>query len=390
MLVFIGRSGVGKTSTIAQLATKHFVVYMLCSALYARASPGFPPDSNYLEMGREINNFFTTTSTFSWNRLKELDEKRKAKAYARTQVEILARFLFLRLLLEQDAELTPRNFFFYQLQAAGREAIAKLVTECANYKAQSVAGMLETTKHTLKNLLGPKHALIFAVDEAHIADEVLRDKLISPSALAKEKVVTEISLLTVKTNTGLSESMFDKRRGDVFPQYRRGYLTLLRAVLSHLGCPVILAGTEFSLCDAERVYTSIGKPDRLVKIVHFPVVSSSQVFSLLNSALDLSDCKIKDDQLLLLEGRTRFTARVITALFELPYTSNNTKQEMLDKAIEQSLQQNAVDISNKVSSSKCHFESMELCSQEHFAKSVDDAFKSEGYVSYREGTVDQQ
>jgi len=126
--------------------------------------------------------------------------------------------------------------------------------------------------------------------------------------------------------------IFDERTGLVYARYRRGYLTVLNAALSRMGCSVVFAGTEFSMADADRVYPSIGKPERIVKITSFPLVRDPT--ALFQNVLDLSNCRIDDEHLSKLIGRARFVAKVIAELFAASDNPKKTKQEVLKLNLE--------------------------------------------------------
>ena len=140
------------------------------------------------------------------------------------------------------------------------------------------------------------------MDEAQDADAVLMSKLISPSLVLTQKSRNPPSFLDKYAHVEL--------------EYRRGFLTVLSAALDRLIFQKtwLLAGTELSLANAERVGSSVGKPELIDKITEYPQASEDDVLSRLDALIDLSGCSIPQEQLQLLSGRNRLHMKVIEAL----------------------------------------------------------------------------
>ncbi|KAF9080036.1 hypothetical protein BGX29_005673, partial [Mortierella sp. GBA35] len=118
-----------------------------------------------------------------------IDEKVKARARARVELEFLARLLFLQLLLNHIPDLEPRQFFHEQTTTEGASTIGTLVYKLREYDTLTIEAMRRVTETNLHSRLGARgRGLVIAVDEAQVTEnDILAGKLISPSALIKNK-----------------------------------------------------------------------------------------------------------------------------------------------------------------------------------------------------------
>ena len=146
-IVSIGVSGTGKTTSIFDVAMKHFVMYLECNVQGGQAvSVGeMTSDRNFMSMVEDINRMYSSNDT------QEIFEM---KALQRIQVEILSRLLYLRALFKLKADLTPQEYLLGQL-TGGQNTISELVKELKYLSFENGQMMLFEVCHDLElNFLG--------------------------------------------------------------------------------------------------------------------------------------------------------------------------------------------------------------------------------------------
>jgi superfamily II DNA or RNA helicase len=188
--VMVGRSGCGKTATIVRLARKHFVIYMCCENPLIGLPPLEFPDPNFRQMVMELQKSVIQSIPVPKDIAEFLQRDQDAKRIAREHVEleILARLLFLRGLFEIEPNLTPEQFFIEQQTETGGDMIEELVDKCRAYESSTISRMIEEVKKQLAPLIKDK-SVVIAADEAQLADTIMRQMLISPTALASQNTV---------------------------------------------------------------------------------------------------------------------------------------------------------------------------------------------------------
>lgn len=257
VVAMVAPSGSGKTATVIDLAIKHFVIYCVCCSPSPIISLGFK-DPNFITLAEDVERIYRTIINREQGGSRDpvdIDTDVKAFAGERVKLEILARMLFLQLLLNNNPDLDPRQFFHEQT-TGGAETIARLINKLREYDNITIQSMLREVQAKLHSLLVPKRlALVIALDEAQVAESsILAGKLISPSALAQ--------------NWNNPSLLFDKNQ--IQPRYRRGFLMPLSATLSNIRATLVILDTALSLQDADHVYSAIAKPTNFSKITDFP------------------------------------------------------------------------------------------------------------------------
>jgi len=157
----------------------------------------------------------------------------------------------------------------------------------------------------LNVLKGYQQNLVFAIDEAGLAQEFLYGVFRSP-----------------KSN------------------HKRGMLTALVESLMEMKVSTIYAATNRSLGMGETLQSDIGKKDISVVISNFEVTNEMSNRANLGRLVNLEGCDLNTIKgfELLLSGRSRFYASLLTELAELePNGGNLTKQEVLTMAIQRSI-----------------------------------------------------
>ncbi|KAL1920655.1 uncharacterized protein VTP21DRAFT_1032 [Calcarisporiella thermophila] len=333
VVALIARSGSGKTATVVDLARHHFVVYVVCSDPHSRKPPGFQ-DPNFKKLAKEAYDFHRRVyekSPESFDQVLFKDSTLKDLIEDRINLEFLARLLFLLMLFDINSDLSPEQFFREQT-TTGISTIGKLVGALRVYDNITIQAMLQQVQDIIAEKLGNR-GLAIALDEAHIADEyILKGQFIAPSAVNKSEEDLMDNKLMLKSI------------------YRRGFLTPLCSSLSTIRATLIVLGTSLSLGNAEHVYTAIGKPENFLKIVNFPSSDGEDVERMLKRTLNLDDCVIADAKRQKLSGRARFGTRVIKELSALCDSGTGSKQELIDKSMDQTIQLLRVDLVAEIES----------------------------------------
>jgi len=194
------------------------------------------------------------------------------------------------------------------------------VGKLRQYDTTTISNLLQ--EDLTKHLYSQSQGLVIALDEAHIAEKrILAGKLISLSALLRnEKILNQ--------------------KNELEERYQRGFLTPLCATLSsNMHATLVVLGTSLSLLDADHVYTAISKRINFERITNFPSINEQDVDNLLKKAIDLSDCEIPPAKRQRLTGRPRFSANVIGHLMEKNDSDTDTKQDVLNCAIDSAIDQ---------------------------------------------------
>ncbi|RUO96863.1 hypothetical protein BC936DRAFT_141333, partial [Jimgerdemannia flammicorona] len=324
-VAIVARSGSGKTATVIHLAKEHFVIYVVCESPYSR-TPDFN-DTNFRRLAKEVEGLsYCLQAPFQvgddtqkyMDDIRKYDSQLKLLASERVELEFLARQLFLKLLFRKYPQITPEEFFREQINK-GSITIGKLVGNLREYDPQTIHNMLIHVGNDLQTFLNGR-ALVIALDEAHIAEtDIMHDKLILPWAI------------THKVN-------FLERNGTIRSDLRRGFLTPLCATLSEMCATLVVLGTSLTLMYANHVYSAISKPDdRFAKVTSFPSCDELQVELLLGKIIDISDCEIPPEKKRRLRGRFRFTTSIVNEITKGVHDDSQSKQEILDEAIDSSI-----------------------------------------------------
>ncbi|KAH7055030.1 hypothetical protein BKA57DRAFT_501557 [Linnemannia elongata] len=264
VVAMVAPSGSGKTATVVDLASKHFVIYCVCCIPSPTISPGFK-DPNFITLAKDVERIYRSVLDKKQGALREpqdIDSEVKALVGERVELEFLARLLFLHLLLQNKPDLQPQQFFREQT-TSGSSTIGKLVYKLREYDNHTILAFLDKVQTKLRSLLVPKRlGLVIALDEAQVAATgILSEKLISPSALIKNR-----------------NALFDSKN-QIKSKFRRGFLTPLSATLSNMQATLVILGTALSLQDADHVYSAIAKHTNFSRITDFPRFDENDAMS---------------------------------------------------------------------------------------------------------------
>ncbi|KAG9067627.1 hypothetical protein KI688_012412 [Linnemannia hyalina] len=186
VVAMVAPSGSGKTATVVDLASKHFVIYCVCCIPSPTISPGFK-DPNFITLAEDIESMYRAVIHRNQGRsqdAKDIDFEVKALAGERVKLEFLSRLLFLQHLLDNNLALEPLQFFREQT-TKGALTTGDLVYKLKEYDYNTIQAMLSKVQDKLQSILVSKRlGLVIALDEAQVAvTGILSEKLISPSAL---------------------------------------------------------------------------------------------------------------------------------------------------------------------------------------------------------------
>ncbi|KAF9159109.1 hypothetical protein BGX20_003103, partial [Mortierella sp. AD010] len=172
------------------LASRHFVIYCVCCVPSPTISPGFK-DQNFINLVKDVERIYTAIIEREHGSMREpqdIDYLVKDLVGERVEMEFLARLLFLQLLLNNNLDLQPQQFFREQT-TKGASTISNLVRKLKEYDNDTIRSMLDQAQTNIRGLLLPRRlGVVIALDEAQVAaTRILAGKLISPSALIMNK-----------------------------------------------------------------------------------------------------------------------------------------------------------------------------------------------------------
>ncbi|KAF9081937.1 hypothetical protein BGX29_004175, partial [Mortierella sp. GBA35] len=202
VVTMVAPSGSGKTATVIDLATRHFVVYCVCCSPDSAVSLDFK-DSNFITLAREVERIYRT-------------------------------------IIDKEQGGLRATAVFREQTTGGASTIAKLVYKLRDYDISAIHAMLREVQTKLHTLLVPRRlGLVIALDEAQAAvTGILSGKIISPSALVQ------------------NQDILLDHKNQIKSQFRRGFLTPLSATLSNIQATLVILGTTLSLQDADHVYSA--------------------------------------------------------------------------------------------------------------------------------------
>ncbi|KAF9992912.1 hypothetical protein BGZ79_002501 [Entomortierella chlamydospora] len=192
VVAIVAPSGSGKTATVIDLASKHFVIYTVCCIPGPSISPGFQ-DPNFITLSKVESIYRDVIHRNQGGLLDavDIDSEVKARIGYRVTVEFLARFLFLLHILDNNPALEPRQFFCELTAEGGALTISDLVNQIRDYDDRIIRAILSQVQSRIRRHLLPRQlGVVIALDEAQAAaNDILPGKLISPSALAKHRKI---------------------------------------------------------------------------------------------------------------------------------------------------------------------------------------------------------
>ncbi|KAK5808733.1 hypothetical protein F5H01DRAFT_324052 [Linnemannia elongata] len=312
VIAMVAPSGSGKTATVIDLATKHFVVYCVCYSTEATDSPEFG-DPNFAQLASDVEAMYATAARTPGiaRDLLEIESETHRLVRERVELEFLARLLFLQLLLIRNLDLEPQQFFREQTTAAGTSTIRELVKVLKEYDSLAIQYMLDNVQTKLHAHLEPRCCgLAIALDEAQVAaTKILAGKFTSPSAMA--------AYWNARNPPSV---LFDK--DEIHRHHRRGFLTPLSATLSRMQATLVILGTAISLQDVDREYTSIGEDNNFIRITDFPLFD-------------------EDD------GRPQFSLGIVNILFATG-SIQDSKQNILESTVAKQIESVKHDLRDRV------------------------------------------
>lgn len=191
IIVMVGRSGCGKTTTMVRCAREHYLIYMSCSNAM-HGEPRELKDVNYANMADVIMQEYLRNYKYectTQSQVLDRDYKLKSMAWDKITQEVLCRLLLLLHLFRAYHALTPEQFLRAQLNG-GADYITRLIDSTTQYTpAGTVQQLLRETSRQVRRFFRPEQELIIAVDEASAADETLPNALIAPSAIIEKVTI---------------------------------------------------------------------------------------------------------------------------------------------------------------------------------------------------------
>ncbi|KAG0162028.1 hypothetical protein DFQ30_004415, partial [Apophysomyces sp. BC1015] len=218
--------------------------------------------------------------------------------------------------------------FFREQLNGGADTVEGLVEKLLQYDSKTIDSMLSRVeKHLMKDHFRGR-GLAIALDEAQVAMYILEGRLISPRALR-------------------DKNYLDSNK-NVRDDARRGFLTPLCATLDIRRATLITLGTSLTLEDAEHVYSAIDKATNNFNITRFPSFNEQDQQAILTELIDISGCDIPEEKRLLLTGRPRFSIRVVERLITGNHHGQESKQKLLENALDKTIQQSKDDLEDSV------------------------------------------
>jgi len=192
--ILLGKSGEEKTRAIFDVARNLFTIAFEC-VTRADQRQDTTKDRTFLEMAGELS--FIAYSNIGEEEKRQLIENR-------VDLEIVTRLLFLRILTLRFPALTPQQFLLSQLNGGSEVVIniaKKLIQETPNNIKDLRFYCLQDLE--LNVLKGYQQNLVFAIDEAILAQEFLYGLFRSPKSNHKRGMLTALveSLMEMKVST---------------------------------------------------------------------------------------------------------------------------------------------------------------------------------------------
>ncbi|RGB31720.1 hypothetical protein C1646_244867 [Rhizophagus diaphanus] len=187
--------------------------------------------------------------------------------------------------------------------------VDKIVSEIKHqlmleYENVDPVPIIESALDYLKDKLVGQKSLIFAIDEANVA------------------------------NKKIFHGDFRNSKGKP-----RGLLTPIVEILNLSNISIIVAGTSFSLKQDSEVQSDIGKENTSVYFTDFKPTEIKDVVDYLKRYLDLSDCDIKKiENSKYLVGRPRLVARLVREIIKAEKVLRKDKQIVLEDAVNKTVQ----------------------------------------------------
>ncbi|KAG0285900.1 hypothetical protein BGZ96_009925 [Linnemannia gamsii] len=323
VVAMVAPSGSGKTATVFDLSSKHFVIYFVCCSQDSNVSPTFK-DPNFATLAKDVEDIYKNVANKEQRTLYDLldlDSEVKRLIEERVQLEVLARLLFLQLLQDNNADLEPQEFFLDQTTPGGAMAISKLVKMLRCCSSRTIDSMLQKAQIKLHALLSSKgRGLVIALDDSQVAvNDILAGRLISEPALVNNR-----------------DALLDDK-DQIKSKFRRGFFSPLSATLSDIQATLVILGTAVSLQEADDVYSSIAERTNFIRITEFAQFDADDVNRMLSDLVDLSDVDIPLAKRHKLTGRPRFSLGIVNRLLDAN-TIQETKQVILNNAVDYAIE----------------------------------------------------
>ncbi|KAF9908675.1 hypothetical protein EC991_009603 [Linnemannia zychae] len=344
VVTMVAPSGSGKTATLIDVASQHFVIYCACCHLWAINATDFK-DQNFNHLGTDVEEIYRTFSSSAPTRIRrdpvDFDKALSRLVSDRVSLEFLARVLFLQLLLDINPDLEPLQFFREQT-TTGQSTISTLVHILREYDLYAIEAMLIEVERNLRSFLDPRRRnWVIALDRAHIArDNILHKKFISQSSLA-----------AFNPHYIRRSVLFDDNN-EIRDNHRIGFLTPLSAAVGRMQATFVILGTAPSLLEMDGEHLRPGKESNVIRIVDFPQLNEDDVSTMLSSLIDLSGCHIPFAKRHKLSGRAVFSIEVLQNLVDYnnPCTSKDSKQAILDDAVDRTINHFMMEFKRRVRS----------------------------------------
>jgi len=314
MISLIGPPGVGKTASLIYEATKRFIIFITAAeGESAMEDPSWVTFKSQLvsrENALQTAYNATRKSPSDW---LEYQRNLRQNAVKYCCLYFVARILFFLWLKKLVPTLNEKQFFIAQLNGPSEHlgrAFSSLLNDENLDKAE---GMLENLRLWLSE---KKIVLTIAIDEAQILSQLANNCYLSLAAISK-----------AVADNGQISTYYDKT---TFPKqsYARGLLSVLVNIVSGR-FSLIISGTKLSLGNTDVLESNLVKDSHHFRVHRFPYLNDCQVWSRLQSFLDLNNCHPNPEDLHYITGRLRWTDTIISELFNSIPDSGTTKQEHL-------------------------------------------------------------
>eukprot|EP00727_Mastigamoeba_balamuthi_P012891 m51a1_g8224 putative dynein heavy chain axonemal (4742) ;mRNA; r:111319-133683 len=335
-VVLIGGPGTGKTATVVDVASKHFVVYMSAAGLSADL-----PDPHYSSLARDVENIAATYDSMHptnssapatpeevWRYLQDRHHKVHEAARARIEADLVGRLLLLLALLRRDGcALSPVAFLDAQVRGVGAGAVQLAINAVWAATAGDVYNTQKLLRAVVERVVSAaegRAAVVLACDDMQHARRLLRGYLMDREVAFHDG---DHPLLD-SSGTGIRE------------YFRRDFTSALALTLASYGLTCVLRSSP-ELGVAPSYHIKIGVKSPIDWITVFP--PPEDPWALLGLLINTRGCTLSPQQLQALGSSHKLVCCVVAKLLAQRDTIAD-RQQRLNYAIHEAIDEHAQSV----------------------------------------------